>query len=329
MTTSSGRRIVSRSVPLPGRFCDASSPARRSPSGTTGAGSCAIASPTCTRSSASSSSHRGRAQRHPPTRRRAAARRHALLREPDRRATIRARRSAARWCRSTPSTSARRARQRIRSAKTPTAPCPGSCIATPIACCSSPPASARPTAATARAPASSAMVASSASTWRSGTRPSPTSRRRRAIRDVLLSGGDPLTLSDDRLEYLLTRLRRIPHVEFVRIGTKVPAVLPQRITPALTAYAQALPPAVDEHPLLPPRRAHARDRRGLRAAGRRGHSARQPDGAAGGHQRRVGPCSQPGARAAASARAALLPVPVRPDLRLVALPDRAWPRGSS
>ena len=55
----------------------------------------------------------------------------------------------------------------------------------------------------------------------------------RAIRDVLLSGGDPLSLDDDKLEYLLTRLKQIPHVEFVRIGTKVPAVLPQRITPAL------------------------------------------------------------------------------------------------
>ena len=53
------------------------------------------------------------------------------------------------------------------------------------------------------------------------------------IRDVLLSGGDPLSLDDDKLEYLLTRLKKIPHVEFVRIGTKVPAVLPQRITPAL------------------------------------------------------------------------------------------------
>ena len=55
-----------------------------------------------------------------------------------------------------------------------------------------------------------------------------------AIRDVLLSGGDPLLLSDDRLEWLLSRLRQIRHVEFLRIGTKVPAVLPQRITPALT-----------------------------------------------------------------------------------------------
>jgi lysine 2,3-aminomutase len=54
------------------------------------------------------------------------------------------------------------------------------------------------------------------------------------IRDVLLSGGDPLVLSDDRLEWLLSRLRKIPHVEFLRIGSKVPVVLPQRITPALT-----------------------------------------------------------------------------------------------
>jgi len=54
------------------------------------------------------------------------------------------------------------------------------------------------------------------------------------IRDVLLSGGDPLTLPDDRLEWLLAHLRRIPHVELIRIGTKVPVVLPQRITPPLT-----------------------------------------------------------------------------------------------
>ena len=55
-----------------------------------------------------------------------------------------------------------------------------------------------------------------------------------AVRDVLLSGGDPLVLSDDRLEWLLSRLRKIKHVEFLRIGSKVPVVLPQRVTPALT-----------------------------------------------------------------------------------------------
>jgi lysine 2,3-aminomutase len=56
----------------------------------------------------------------------------------------------------------------------------------------------------------------------------------REIRDVLLSGGDPLTLGDDKLDWLLTRLRAIKHVEFLRVGTKVPAVLPQRITRDLT-----------------------------------------------------------------------------------------------
>lgn len=53
------------------------------------------------------------------------------------------------------------------------------------------------------------------------------------IRDVLISGGDPLTMGDDRLEWLLRSLRNIPHVEFVRLGSKVPASLPQRITPEL------------------------------------------------------------------------------------------------
>jgi lysine 2,3-aminomutase len=55
-----------------------------------------------------------------------------------------------------------------------------------------------------------------------------------AVRDVLLSGGDPLTLPDESLQWLLSRLRRIKHVEFLRIGTKAPVVLPQRITSSLT-----------------------------------------------------------------------------------------------
>lgn len=54
------------------------------------------------------------------------------------------------------------------------------------------------------------------------------------VRDVLISGGDPLSLDDDRLEYILKRLRKIPHVEFVRIGSKQPVVQPMRITPTLT-----------------------------------------------------------------------------------------------
>lgn len=50
------------------------------------------------------------------------------------------------------------------------------------------------------------------------------------VRDVLISGGDPLTLSDDKLNWLLGRIRRIPHVEFLRLGTKTPVTLPMRIT---------------------------------------------------------------------------------------------------
>jgi lysine 2,3-aminomutase len=50
------------------------------------------------------------------------------------------------------------------------------------------------------------------------------------VRDVLLSGGDPLSIGDDKLDWLLTRLRAIKHIEFIRIGTKIPIVLPQRIT---------------------------------------------------------------------------------------------------
>ncbi len=53
------------------------------------------------------------------------------------------------------------------------------------------------------------------------------------VRDVLVSGGDPLTLPDSRIEWLLDSLRRIEHVEIIRIGSKVPAVLPMRITPQL------------------------------------------------------------------------------------------------
>ena len=53
------------------------------------------------------------------------------------------------------------------------------------------------------------------------------------IRDVLLSGGDPLLFSDDRLDKILTRLRSIPHIQFVRIGSRIPIFLPQRITPEL------------------------------------------------------------------------------------------------
>ncbi|MGV8145501.1 MAG: lysine 2,3-aminomutase [Alkaliphilus sp.] len=53
------------------------------------------------------------------------------------------------------------------------------------------------------------------------------------VRDVLLSGGDCLLVSDERLEYIISRLREIKHVEIIRLGSRIPVVMPQRITPKL------------------------------------------------------------------------------------------------
>jgi len=62
------------------------------------------------------------------------------------------------------------------------------------------------------------------------------------VRDVLLSGGDPLLLGDEVLEYILKKLRMIKHVEIIRIGTRTPVVLPQRITPELCALLKKYHP---------------------------------------------------------------------------------------
>ncbi|WP_395753917.1 KamA family radical SAM protein [Prosthecobacter sp.] len=62
--------------------------------------------------------------------------------------------------------------------------------------------------------------------------------RHTEVRDVLLSGGDPLLFSDAKLDALLTRLRAIKHIEFVRIGSRVPIFVPQRITPELCKMLQ-------------------------------------------------------------------------------------------
>lgn len=60
-------------------------------------------------------------------------------------------------------------------------------------------------------------------------------KRTPVVRDVLLSGGDPLMLSDSYLEWLLSEIRQIPHVEIIRIGTRMPVVLPYRITDELVS----------------------------------------------------------------------------------------------
>jgi lysine 2,3-aminomutase len=64
------------------------------------------------------------------------------------------------------------------------------------------------------------------------------------VRDVLLSGGDPLLLENERLEEILSRLRMIPHIELLRIGTRVPVTLPQRVTAGLVRMLKKY------HPLM-------------------------------------------------------------------------------
>jgi lysine 2,3-aminomutase len=66
----------------------------------------------------------------------------------------------------------------------------------------------------------------------------------RKVRDVLLSGGDPLLLENERLEEMLSRLRALPHIELLRIGTRVPVTLPQRVTGGLVRMLKKY------HPLM-------------------------------------------------------------------------------
>lgn len=67
-------------------------------------------------------------------------------------------------------------------------------------------------------------------------------REHREIRDVLISGGDPLTLATDRLERILQAVRAIPHVDFIRIGTRVPVCLPMRVDAELCAMLRRYHP---------------------------------------------------------------------------------------
>ncbi len=67
-------------------------------------------------------------------------------------------------------------------------------------------------------------------------------REHTEIRDVIMSGGDPMMLSDRRLEYLLQKLREIPHIEIIRIGSRITSHLPERITPEFCEMVQKYHP---------------------------------------------------------------------------------------
>lgn len=63
-------------------------------------------------------------------------------------------------------------------------------------------------------------------------------KKNKQIRDVLISGGDPLILSDAKLDYILSALRSVPQIEILRIGTRIPITLPYRITDGLLKVYQ-------------------------------------------------------------------------------------------
>lgn len=67
-------------------------------------------------------------------------------------------------------------------------------------------------------------------------------RQHTEIRDVLLSGGDPFTLSTERLEHIISELRKIPHVDIIRIGTRTPVVMPMRIDNELLSMLKKYQP---------------------------------------------------------------------------------------
>ena len=77
-------------------------------------------------------------------------------------------------------------------------------------------------------------------------------KSRSEVREVIVSGGDPLLLNNSRLEYLLSELRKIPHIQIIRISTKMPVVLPQRITsPLVTILKKSAPIYINIHVVHP------------------------------------------------------------------------------
>jgi len=89
-------------------------------------------------------------------------------------------------------------------------------------------------------------------------------RRTPEVRDVLLSGGDPLMLSDNYLDWLLTELKTIPHVQVIRIGTRMPVVLPYRITSDLVTMLKKHQPLWINTHFNHPREVTASSREALR-----------------------------------------------------------------
>ena len=99
-------------------------------------------------------------------------------------------------------------------------------------------------------------------------------REHTEVRDVILSGGDPLLLPDRLLERILKALRTIPHLELIRLGSRVPGTLPERITPELCAIVKRYHP-IYMNPLQSPGRTDSGSQSRLRDVGRCRRAARR------------------------------------------------------
>ena len=153
-------------------------------------------------------------------------------------------------------------------------------------------------------------------------------RRTPQVRDVLISGGDGLTLAPKLFESILRGIREIPHIEIIRIGiarARLPAPADRR---RAVRDAREVPPALDQPPLQPPERDHARGQPRGRQADQGRPAGREPVGPPGRRQRlRPHPAgARPPARREPDP--AVLPLPVRPRRGLRPLPDpgRQGPR---
>ena len=145
-------------------------------------------------------------------------------------------------------------------------------------------------------------------------------RQHPEIRDVILSGGDPMMLSDRRLEYIFQKLREIPHVEIIRLGSRITSHLPSRITPEFCEMVKKYHPIYMNTHFNHPAELTPEIGRGARTAGRRRRSARLPDGAAARRERRSGDHEGADAEAPQGARSAVLHLYGRPGRGRRALP---------
>ena len=222
--------------------------------------------------------HRRGAARRGAGARAVSRRHHALLRVADGSRRAPTARCACRSSRSARRSGWRAASTSIRSARTGCRRRRRSCIAIPTACSCWRSIAARSTAATATGGGSSGRTTAS-SACSELEEALDYIRRTPQIRDVLISGGDPLTLSTDKLEWIVSSVRAVEHVDIVRIGTRVPVALPMRIDDELVSMLKKYHPLYINTHFNHPKEVTDGGDRGVQQAGGRGHSARQPDGA--------------------------------------------------